>query len=66
MPFGPSGGMMKKLFDPTNMKKKMKNAAGMQKSGGNKPKRPEMPPQRMQNGEGKAKRMKLINGGNSV
>lgn len=44
MAVGPSGGMMKKLFDPANMKKKNKNALSQQKQGGNKPSRPEMPP----------------------
>jgi hypothetical protein len=42
MAIGPSGGMLKKLFDPANMKKKMKSAMGVAKSGGPAIKRPEM------------------------
>lgn len=31
---GPSGGMLKRMFDPANIKKKEKTALGMSKSGG--------------------------------
>ena len=34
MAVGPSNGMMKRMFDPTNMKKKQKSASGVAKSGG--------------------------------
>lgn len=41
---GPSQGMFKKMFDPSNMKKKMKSALGVAKSGGPgiKPERPRL------------------------
>jgi hypothetical protein len=34
MAIGPSGGMLKKLFNPAMMKKKMKSAVQYSKSGG--------------------------------
>ena len=34
MAIGPSGGMLKKVFDPSTMKKKTKTALGYSKSGG--------------------------------
>jgi len=33
---GPSGGMLKKMFDPKNVKKKEKSALGMAPAGGHK------------------------------
>jgi hypothetical protein len=38
---GPSGGALKKMFNPANMKKKMKNAVGVARPGGNKTSRSE-------------------------
>jgi len=34
MAIGPSGGMLKKVFDPSTMKRKTKAALGYAKSGG--------------------------------
>lgn len=43
MAAGPSGGMLKKMFDPATMKKKMKNAVGVARPGGNKTSRTDKP-----------------------
>lgn len=34
MAVGPSGGMLKKMFNPLNIKKKMKTSVGVAKAGG--------------------------------
>lgn len=40
MAIGPSGGMLKRMFDPSIMKKKMKAAVGFAKPGGPKIQKP--------------------------
>ncbi len=40
MAIGPSGGMLKRMFDPSVMKKKIKSSLGVAKSGGPKIQKP--------------------------
>jgi len=54
----PSGGMLKKMFDPSTLKKKMKTSMGVAKPGGPGIKTPAMPT----GGAAKGK-MRLINKG---
>lgn len=56
MAIGPSGGMMKKLFDPANMKKKTKSALAFAKSGG-----PNIKKGSKFGGDEKPKGLKLMN-----
>jgi hypothetical protein len=60
MPVGPSAGMLKKVFDPAVMKKKVKSSRGYAEGGGNAIKRAEMPVSRKQKNEGGNKKMKLM------
>jgi hypothetical protein len=60
MPVGPSAGMLKKVFDPAVMKKKVKSSRGYAEGGGNNIKRPDMAAVRKQKNEGGNKKMKLM------
>lgn len=53
---GPSKGMLKKVFDPANMKKKTKSAMGVARSGG-----PNIKPTMMNFGKGNGKDMMKTN-----